>query len=220
MLFPTSGFLLFFIVVAAAMMLMETRFAAKKAVLVIASYYFYAQWNWRFCFLLASSSALSYGAGRLIGASADQDGEAPGACTRRAQDARARDELPLFVHERRERSAECEHDGADGDGGKRADTAGEGSEERLRGAPDELSDREREADRNDPEAGRGIDRRHEQSDCLARGHRDHQDGAAGGQEKPGARMVRRGRGALFVGHVRARSVRPPILAHRAPLVTA
>src|SRR5579864_4346728 len=72
MLFPTSGFLLFFLVVAAAMMLLETRFAAKKAVLVLASYYFYAQWDWRFCFLLAFSSTLSYGAGRLIGATADQ----------------------------------------------------------------------------------------------------------------------------------------------------
>src|SRR5713226_433591 len=73
MLFPTSSFLLFFLVVAAAMMVLETRFAAKKAVLVFASYFFYAQWDWRFCFLLAFSSGLSYAAGRLIGASADQD---------------------------------------------------------------------------------------------------------------------------------------------------
>ena len=72
MLFPTSGFLLFFLVVAAAMMVLETRFAAKKAVLVLASYYFYAQWDWRFCFLLAFSSAVSYTAGRLIWANADR----------------------------------------------------------------------------------------------------------------------------------------------------
>ncbi len=68
MLFPTSGFLLFFLVVAAAMAVLETRFAAKKTVLVVASYYFYAQWDWRFCFLLAASTTLSYLAGRLIGA--------------------------------------------------------------------------------------------------------------------------------------------------------
>jgi D-alanyl-lipoteichoic acid acyltransferase DltB (MBOAT superfamily) len=68
MLFPTSGFLLFFLVVAAAMAGLETRFAVKKAVLVVASYYFYAQWDWRFCFLLAGSTAVSYLAGRLIGA--------------------------------------------------------------------------------------------------------------------------------------------------------
>src|ERR1700674_5228367 len=73
MLFPTLGFLLFFLVVAAAMAVLGTRFAAKKAVLVVASYYFYAQWDWRFCFLLAFSSTLSYWAGRLIGATADRD---------------------------------------------------------------------------------------------------------------------------------------------------
>src|SRR4029077_16065600 len=73
MLFPTAGFFLFFLVVAAAMMVLETRFEAKKAVLVLASYYFYAQWDWRFCFLLAFSSTLSYGAGRLIGGTADRD---------------------------------------------------------------------------------------------------------------------------------------------------
>src|SRR5260370_38789616 len=73
MLFPTSGFLLFFLVVAAAMMVLETRFAAKKTVLVLASYYFYAQWDWRFCGLLAFSTAVSYLAGRLIGASRRAD---------------------------------------------------------------------------------------------------------------------------------------------------
>ncbi len=73
MLFPTSGFLLFFLVVAAAMAALQTRFTAKKAVLVVASYYFYAQWDWRFCLLLAASSALSYLAGRLIGATADRE---------------------------------------------------------------------------------------------------------------------------------------------------
>src|SRR5437879_5494814 len=73
MLFPTSGFLLFFLVVAVAMAALETRFTAKKAVLVVASYYFYAQWDWRFCFLLAFSTALSYLAGRLIGAAATRE---------------------------------------------------------------------------------------------------------------------------------------------------
>jgi alginate O-acetyltransferase complex protein AlgI len=72
MLFPTFGFLLFFLVVAAAMAVLGTRFAAKKAVLVVASYYFYAQWDWRFCFLLAGSSTVSYLAGRLIGATAER----------------------------------------------------------------------------------------------------------------------------------------------------
>ncbi|MGE0257344.1 MAG: MBOAT family protein [Alphaproteobacteria bacterium] len=71
MLFPTSAFLIFFLVVAAAMTALDTRFTAKKAVLVVASYYFYAQWDWRFCFLLAFSTAVSYAAGLLIDRGAD-----------------------------------------------------------------------------------------------------------------------------------------------------
>jgi alginate O-acetyltransferase complex protein AlgI len=71
MLFPTLDFLLFFLVVAAALAALDGRFAAKKAVLVAASYFFYAQWDWRFCFLLAGSTAISYIAGLLIGASHD-----------------------------------------------------------------------------------------------------------------------------------------------------
>src|SRR5580704_8518503 len=68
MLFPTLDFLLFFLVVAAALAALDRRFAAKKAMLVVASYFFYAQWDWRFCFLLASSTAVSYIAGLLMGA--------------------------------------------------------------------------------------------------------------------------------------------------------
>src|SRR5207237_8718955 len=72
MLFPSLGFLLFFLIVAAAMAVLGTRFAAKKTVLVVASYYFYAQWDWRFCLLLAGSSALSYIAGQLIDRASDE----------------------------------------------------------------------------------------------------------------------------------------------------
>src|SRR5215218_7666299 len=71
MLFPTSAFLIFFLAVAAAMVALDTRFAAKKAVLVGASYFFYAQWDRQFCFLLAFSSAVSYGAGLLIDGARD-----------------------------------------------------------------------------------------------------------------------------------------------------
>jgi alginate O-acetyltransferase complex protein AlgI len=69
MLFPTLDFLLFFLVVAAALALLDRHFATKKAMLVAASYFFYAQWDWRFCFLLAGSTAVSYVAGLLIGGS-------------------------------------------------------------------------------------------------------------------------------------------------------
>jgi alginate O-acetyltransferase complex protein AlgI len=68
MLFPTLNFLLFFLCVAAALAVLGNRFELKKATLVGASYFFYAQWDWRFCFLLAASTAISYVAGLLIGA--------------------------------------------------------------------------------------------------------------------------------------------------------
>src|SRR4051794_12688959 len=74
MLFPTSAFLVFFLAVAAAMVALDTKFAAKKAVLVLASYFFYAKWDWRFCFLLAFSSAVSYLAGLLIDRASDDRG--------------------------------------------------------------------------------------------------------------------------------------------------
>jgi D-alanyl-lipoteichoic acid acyltransferase DltB (MBOAT superfamily) len=69
MLFPTFDFLLFFLAVAAVLAALDGHFTAKKAVLVVASYYFYAQWDWHFCFLLLFSSAVSYAGGLLIAAS-------------------------------------------------------------------------------------------------------------------------------------------------------
>src|SRR5438067_4641290 len=63
---------MFFLIVAAMMAVLDTRFTAKKTVLVVASYYFYAQWDWRFCLLLAGSSALSYVAGWLIDRASDE----------------------------------------------------------------------------------------------------------------------------------------------------
>ena len=71
MLFPTVGFLVFFLFVAALMPGLERHFAIKKVLLVAASYFFYAQWNWRFCFLLGFSTAVSYAAGLAIAASRD-----------------------------------------------------------------------------------------------------------------------------------------------------
>jgi len=60
MLFPTLDFLLFFIVVLALMVPLAGKHEARKLVLVAASYWFYAQWNWHYCFLLAGSSLLTY----------------------------------------------------------------------------------------------------------------------------------------------------------------
>ena len=67
MLFPTFGFLLFFLAVVAGLSVLDGCFTAKKTLLVVASYFFYAQWDWRFCFLLAFSTAISFAAGLLLG---------------------------------------------------------------------------------------------------------------------------------------------------------
>ena len=72
MLFPTLSFLLFFVVVTALLALLDGagRHEWRKLVLVAASYWFYAQWDWRFCFLLAGSSVWTWGAGLLLGRAA------------------------------------------------------------------------------------------------------------------------------------------------------
>jgi D-alanyl-lipoteichoic acid acyltransferase DltB (MBOAT superfamily) len=71
MLFPTLDFLLFFIVVVLALVVLRPRYELQKLALVAASYFFYAQWNWRFCFLLAFSSTVTYGAGLLLERASD-----------------------------------------------------------------------------------------------------------------------------------------------------
>jgi D-alanyl-lipoteichoic acid acyltransferase DltB (MBOAT superfamily) len=72
MLFPTLAFLGFFLVVAALSAALDKHFLAKKLMLTVASFVFYAQWNWRFCFLLAGSTAVSYVAGLTIAGTEDQ----------------------------------------------------------------------------------------------------------------------------------------------------
>ena len=71
MLFPTLDFLVFFVVVAAAMVPLRQHHEARKLFLVAASYFFYAQWNWHFCFLLGFSSLWTYAAGRWIAVTPD-----------------------------------------------------------------------------------------------------------------------------------------------------
>ena len=68
MLFPTLDFLLFFAVVVALAAPLSGYARARNLLLVVASYVFYAQWNWRFCFLLAGSSVLTYLGGLGIAA--------------------------------------------------------------------------------------------------------------------------------------------------------
>jgi D-alanyl-lipoteichoic acid acyltransferase DltB (MBOAT superfamily) len=66
MLFPTLEFLIFFLVVAALSAALERSFVSRKLMLTVASFFFYAQWNWRFCFLLGFSISVSYCAGLAI----------------------------------------------------------------------------------------------------------------------------------------------------------
>lgn len=66
MLFPTLDFLLFFLVVLALLAPLARKHTLRKLVLTAASYFFYAQWNWHYCFLLAGSSLLSYAGGLAI----------------------------------------------------------------------------------------------------------------------------------------------------------
>ncbi len=72
MLFPTLDFLLFFIVVLALMVPLTRTHELRKLTLVAASYFFYAQWNWHYCLLLAASSLLTYAGGIAIRAAASQ----------------------------------------------------------------------------------------------------------------------------------------------------
>jgi alginate O-acetyltransferase complex protein AlgI len=67
MLFPTLDFLLFFVAVLALMAVFARQHDLRKLVLVAASYFFYAQWNWHYCVLLAFSSLLTYAGGLAIG---------------------------------------------------------------------------------------------------------------------------------------------------------
>jgi hypothetical protein len=66
---------------------------------------------------------------------------------------------------------------------RRPVAVGDGAGDRLHGAPGELADGQRQADRGDAEAGAGVERRDEEAERLAGAHGDHQD--AGGRERDG-----------------------------------
>ncbi|MBF0130503.1 MAG: MBOAT family protein [Alphaproteobacteria bacterium] len=66
MLFPTLNFALFFLAVYVIAWAIRSRDGARKGFLVAASYVFYANWDWRFVFLLFGSSVLNYLGGLWI----------------------------------------------------------------------------------------------------------------------------------------------------------
>ena len=66
MLFPTLDFGVFFLIVFFVSWALRDVNDWRKAFLVGASYFFYGYWDWRFCFLLAASSAVNYAAGLAL----------------------------------------------------------------------------------------------------------------------------------------------------------
>jgi D-alanyl-lipoteichoic acid acyltransferase DltB (MBOAT superfamily) len=60
MLFYTFDFAIFFGVVYAGAWLLNRRAVAWKLWMLVASYYFYAYWDWHFCFLLAASTLIAH----------------------------------------------------------------------------------------------------------------------------------------------------------------
>ena len=66
MLFPTIEFYLFFLVVFAASWALNNYNASKKWLLLAASYFFYAQWDRLFVFLLLASALWNFGAALLL----------------------------------------------------------------------------------------------------------------------------------------------------------
>jgi D-alanyl-lipoteichoic acid acyltransferase DltB (MBOAT superfamily) len=69
MLFPTFDFAIFFGVVYLGAWLLNERVVAWKLFMLAASYYFYAYWDWHFCFLLLASTVIAHLGATAIDAS-------------------------------------------------------------------------------------------------------------------------------------------------------
>lgn len=67
MLFPTFEFAGFFLLVFIGFWYVFRRSRDRKLFLIGASYFFYALWDWRFCFLLLASTAANFTFAYLIG---------------------------------------------------------------------------------------------------------------------------------------------------------
>jgi D-alanyl-lipoteichoic acid acyltransferase DltB (MBOAT superfamily) len=72
-LFPTVSFAAFFLVVFILSWLLMPRFQIWKLFMIAASYFFYATWDWKFCFLLVGFTVVNQ-AGALLVASAGTKG--------------------------------------------------------------------------------------------------------------------------------------------------
>jgi len=66
MLFTSIQFVVFFLVVLALNQSLRRWPLLQKSMLLLASYYFYAQWNWHYLFLVWFSTAVDYAIGRRL----------------------------------------------------------------------------------------------------------------------------------------------------------
>ncbi len=66
MIFSSIEFLFFLPVVFAVYWLLRRHLRWQNLFVVVASYFFYGWWDWRFLFLIAFTSACSFGAGLWI----------------------------------------------------------------------------------------------------------------------------------------------------------
>jgi alginate O-acetyltransferase complex protein AlgI len=66
MLFPTLAFGVFFLIVYFTAWSFDRENGKRKLFLLLASWFFYAQWDWRFVFLLIGSAVMNWGVAALI----------------------------------------------------------------------------------------------------------------------------------------------------------
>ena len=110
---------------------------------------------------------------------ADQHGKTAGTGAHVGENAERHDQAEAAAHEGGQRATQRhQHDAAD-QHGARAVAVGDGAGDGLDGAPGELADGERQADRGDAQTGRRIERGNKQAEGLAAAHGDHQDAGCG-----------------------------------------
>src|SRR5207248_4979838 len=110
---------------------------------------------------------------------ADQDREARRPRAGRAEDSERGDQFAFRVHKGDRRGAEGEQYGAEHDDASRAKAVGDRAEKGLRRAPHELTDRDGEADPDDAEPRRFIERRNKEADRLSSAGGDREDRGGG-----------------------------------------
>ena len=132
---------------------------------------------------------LSGGASRAV---ADEQHRRPGeAGAAGGEHADRDDQAEGRRHQRHERGAERDQEQAEQQHAAGAVAVGDDAGDRLRQAPPQLADAERQADARQAEAGGRVDDAQEQAHRLARAHRHREDAAGGEQDQARRRPARR-----------------------------